>query len=751
MLKFVFRRRQAAVAAALVGLSCLNPSLFAVDGTWTGASSGAWENAGNWTGGVPGATSGNTNTDTATFDTTSGSVTVTVDANRNLGSISFSGSSAYTLGGSPLLLTDGGQIIVDSSAKQTINAGLQLQGSAIGAFAIYNNSATATNYLTIGGPIAGVTGTPTLTLGGSNLVAYPFVNTTTFSNVVSGVISNGGATALSVTKTDSGSWILSGVNTYAGGTNVDAGVLQVRDNAALGTGAVNVAAGAQLQIAKNGLNVANNVTLNGTSPGGALIGGVDTGTNGVTFSGTLTLAQTSNVSSYWSDKTLTISGKITGPGGLQIDKALAANNPPNVALTNANNDYQGGTTLNAGVLIFSTNTLPGTITFAGNSTLRWNTSTTQDISSKIQPIPSGVTATFDTNGNNVTFATALTGAGGITKTGGGNLTVAPANTYAGTTTVIAGTLITPTISDSGASGISTGPVTLSGGTLQYSGTTAAVTNRIFSANNTTGGTISVSDANGSLEITNGFSGNAGSTVKKAGAGTLSLSGTGDNPTLILDAQAGLTNLNKTGANTSRAVAGIAGLAPGATVKLTGSGTDQIYGGAWSATNPNVGGVNLTGGTLDLNGKSEGFDRLTGNGTVTNNGAAGTTSTLTIGENNGLSAAGNVTVFAGAIKDGASGGKVALVKKGTGTVSLTGSNTYTGATTIDGGTLRLGVPMTSDLPVAGAKMWLDASDSSSVTTSGSSVSAWNDKSGNGNNATQATAANQPTYTTNSTLR
>jgi len=41
-------------------------------------------------------------------------------------------------------------------------------------------------------------------------------------------------------------------------------------------------------------------------------------------------------------------------------------------------------------------------------------------------------------------------------------------------------------------------------------------------------------------------------------------------------------------------------------------------------------------------------------------------------------------------------------------------------------------------------WLDAADASTITLNGSAVSQWNDKSGNGRNATQATAANQPTY-------
>jgi hypothetical protein len=42
------------------------------------------------------------------------------------------------------------------------------------------------------------------------------------------------------------------------------------------------------------------------------------------------------------------------------------------------------------------------------------------------------------------------------------------------------------------------------------------------------------------------------------------------------------------------------------------------------------------------------------------------------------------------------------------------------------------------------LWLDASDRSSVTTSAGTISQWNDKSGNGNNAIQVSGTSQPTY-------
>lgn len=41
-----------------------------------------------------------------------------------------------------------------------------------------------------------------------------------------------------------------------------------------------------------------------------------------------------------------------------------------------------------------------------------------------------------------------------------------------------------------------------------------------------------------------------------------------------------------------------------------------------------------------------------------------------------------------------------------------------------------------------QLWLDAADSSTITLDGGAVSQWGDKSGNGRNATQTTAANRP---------
>ena len=75
------------------------------------------------------------------------------------------------------------------------------------------------------------------------------------------------------------------------------------------------------------------------------------------------------------------------------------------------------------------------------------------------------------------------------------------------------------------------------------------------------------------------------------------------------------------------------------------------------------------------------------------------------------------------------------------------------TTIPNEVLPLTHPFTSIRPftrpfapvdISGCVLWLDAGDESSITLSSTSVTQWNDKSGNSNNATQSTSGNRPTY-------
>jgi len=106
-----------------------------------------------------------------------------------------------------------------------------------------------------------------------------------------------------------------------------------------------------------------------------------------------------------------------------------------------------------------------------------------------------------------------------------------------------------------------------------------------------------------------------------------------------------------------------------------AGTLQLGNVAAIPSGVSAGNVSVAAGaTLDLNGFSTSVNGLSGSGTVTNSGAA---VTLSMGLNN------YSTNFSGAIV-----GAVSLIKTGTGTQSIGGTNSYTGTTTVNAGILSI---------------------------------------------------------------
>lgn len=65
-----------------------------------------------------------------------------------------------------------------------------------------------------------------------------------------------------------------------------------------------------------------------------------------------------------------------------------------------------------------------------------------------------------------------------------------------------------------------------------------------------------------------------------------------------------------------------------------------------------------------------------------------------------------------------------------------------------GLAMLGASAFTPKSISGLLLWLRADLGTNTTTNGVAVTTWNDQSGNGNNGSQGTAANQPTYVTNS---
>ena len=285
-------------------------------------------------------------------------------------------------------------------------------------------------------------------------------------------------------KAGGGTLNLSGANTYSGGTTVDGGTLKVTgQNYLPGNGGITIGTGATLMTDaandSNTQNVSSTMTLNG----GTLAAGTGTSANNghgpwgnyylnngaslqaggpttSTIAASLGLNGTGGYTPINVDggSTLNISGDIFGVSYVAWG-AFSKSGDGTLVLSGYNKATSQGMILSAGTVEFSTNSLPTNLRAAsgpggysadiqGNATLRWASGNTQDISfengsSQIR-IGDGVTATFDTNGNNVTLGTAfdlgVSQTGALTKAGNGTLTLSGTNTYTGATTVSAGTL-----------------------------------------------------------------------------------------------------------------------------------------------------------------------------------------------------------------------------------------------------------------------------------------------------------------------
>jgi autotransporter-associated beta strand protein len=108
---------------------------------------------------------------------------------------------------------------------------------------------------------------------------------TTAGNVITGVISNGTATSVNLSKSNTSTWAISGNNTYTGGTVVNGGTLLVNNTAGSGTGTAAVTVNSGGTLGGTGTIVSTStVTVNA---GGSVAPGVS--------AGTLTLSATGGV------------------------------------------------------------------------------------------------------------------------------------------------------------------------------------------------------------------------------------------------------------------------------------------------------------------------------------------------------------------------------------------------------------------------------------------------------------------------
>lgn len=378
---------------------------------------------------------------------------------------------------------------------------------------------------------------------------------------------------------------------------------------------------------------------------------------------------------------------IQSPGAIGITGTTSVSKTGNGLLALlSDNPYTGGTTISDGTLSFGLNGLGtvGSIAMRGG-TLRWHGTNTQDVSSRLAMV-AGQTATFDTNSNNVVFASAVgsSASASLTKQGGGILTLSGANTYTGATTVNAGTL---RLTRSNGLNTSSGAQVNAGGTLEFAtGMTGQDSSVAITLN---GGkllnnawnfyyraiTLNAGDQN--LEILgnalNSWTGSSitgpGNLVKTGGSNLTAWGGNAWNYT-------GTTTVNNGNIQIESSHPGITAT-PAVTLntgaRLVSRGTEKLNNAAI---------VTTAGGTLQLSGTvTETIGGITGTTGSVENPTAATVANLIV-ENTSPAA----STFGGVIQNGL--GTIAFTKNGTGDQTLTGINTYTGNTTVNGGNLIL---------------------------------------------------------------
>jgi len=466
-----------------------------------------------------------------------------------------------------------------------------------------------------------------------------------------------------------GNWLGGAAPTGNGGENLvfPSGAANLTNNNNLKGTSFN-----SITISGSGYTVGGNATTLTGSLADSSVAGTNTISLGLTFAATRTVT-VSNAAT-----TLTISGVISGAGG------LTKSGSGTVTLSAANT-YTGVTTINVGTIAIAADAglgaapgapTAGKLTFGGG-TLRTTASFTVAANRGIALTGAGTISTDP--GTTLTYGGIIAGASPLTKAGTGTLIVSGANTYTGATAISAGTL------QLGATNAvpSGSAVTVSGGaTFDLRGFSDGIGSLAGAGTVTSGAAGAVTLTAGGNNASTTFSGliqNGSGTVAltKTGTGTLTLSGanTYSGATTV---SAGVLDVQN---NTALgATAGATTVAGGAALQLEGSGlvvaepvTLNGTGIAGGGALRQVANTNTWSGAITLGSAARvnaDAGTLTVSGGITNGGFL-----LTVG------GAGNTTVSTTVIS-----GTGGLTKDGTGTVTLSANNTYTGTTTVSAGTL-----------------------------------------------------------------
>jgi autotransporter-associated beta strand protein len=391
----------------------------------------------------------------------------------------------------------------NGSAGLTLtNRAFELSGSA-GHNVEIRNDGTSNSAFVVNSNLVVSGGAKTLTLRGTN---------TGGTSAFNGNIVDGTGAVISVTKSDANTWVLSGTNTYTGGTTVTGGILRISNAAALPSSGNLIVTGGTIESTVGTITAARYLATGGTftAPLGGAGDFYKSGTGTVTLNnansysggttvagGTLTMGASGTLGANTSGNSITIAND----GVLRL--SAAANSGSNQGIILSSSSNTGAPVLSGGagpvgrlsVLALGFNGLPsGSISQANtlggviaiNAVTGYNTDLSSVLTGKNLFLGAIGTSTFTGvagtvvagndslyrlggGGGQITFNTTnlFTGASGVQVgstfvNGGGTVVVTAAQDYTGATTVNAGTLTL-----SGANGTATGSsgFTLNGGRL----------------------------------------------------------------------------------------------------------------------------------------------------------------------------------------------------------------------------------------------------------------------------------------------
>jgi autotransporter-associated beta strand protein len=486
------------------------------------------------------------------------------------------------------------------------------------------SGAGALTFTNPGSVVFSGTGTSTLTLAG----------TSTASNTLTAVLGNASGGTTAVVKSGAGAWDLTGNNTYTGPTTVNAGTLLIDGKLA---SPVTVAAGATLA-------------------------GAGTLTGAVAVSGSLDAGSASSIG------TLTV-GNLSFPSGGALNAVING----------------------ASATEFDQIIATGTIDLTG-AALNLSATTSFDQTT-------GITVDILTAQGGAITGTFVGAPEGGTVHGGGNLYTI---TYKGGATGhdVVLTRIPSTYVDGAWAALANGTAIADADPIAPGSQPATIGMNAFA---TVNAAIAATPNFDTLVVNGAYTGGGSgifhedvnvnkaiSLLIQAGPVTfdsLAANSTDSIITLGVDKNNAPVTLTTGGDNASTAVA--ASISGGGNLVKTGTGAmtlsgNDIYSGATTITAGTIQAGSATGlspssaytvnGTLTLSGFGGSIASLTGSGTVQN--ANATAAKLTVG----VPAAGST--FSGVLQDGAGGGALSVVVKGTGAMTLAGTtNSYTGGTTV----------------------------------------------------------------------